>query len=128
MDRKTSTLMSLGISIALIAAGIWVLCNHQDNLGDGGRAVSNQLMMNGGDMGIVMILFWVAVLAAVGLVVSGVISSHRSSDRTASDNSSDTVNGAKQGEACGKIGNSRSRSLKRRCHRDLNAHEKGGIL
>ena len=128
MDRKTSTLMSLGISIALIAAGIWVLCNHHGNLGFGGRAVSNQLMLGGGGMGIIMILFWVAVLSAIGLVVSGMISSHRSSDQTASKNSSDTVSRSEQGDPCDKIGISRSGDLNRSCQKNVPAHEKGGFL
>jgi uncharacterized membrane protein len=83
MDRKTSMLMSLGISIGLIAAGIWVLYHHHYGFGyaDGGWAMLDQSMGSNG-MGVVMIIFWIAVLSAIGLVISGIISNHHSSTGT----------------------------------------------
>jgi YHS domain-containing protein/uncharacterized membrane protein len=83
MNRKSSTLLSLGISIALIAVGIWFLCNHQYNLvyGRSGWMIPYHMMTGGGGMGIVLFLFWVAVLSAIGLVVAGMISNHRFPDR-----------------------------------------------
>jgi len=115
MNRKTSTLLSLGISIALIAVGIWFLCNHQNNLGygDGGLTMPYRMMIAGGGMGIVIILFWVAVLSAIGLVVSGVISNCRSSERHGSEKSSRPVKSLNQHSACGKIEKSQFEAMKR---------------
>ncbi len=104
MNRKTSTLLSLGISIALIAVGIWFLCNHQNNFGygDGGWTMPYHMMIGGGGLGIVTFLFWVAVLSAIGLVISGVISNYRSSGRTGSEKSSHPVKSLNQHSARGK--------------------------
>lgn len=38
------------------------------------------MLRGGGDMGIIMILFWVAVIAAIVLVVSGIATGRQSSD------------------------------------------------
>jgi putative membrane protein len=114
MNRKTSTLMSLGISIALIAAGIWFLCNHQNSLGygDGSWVMPNHLMTGGEGMGFVMVLFWVAVLSAIGLVISGVIFNRRSSKNTDSEVSSDAVEILKQRYARGEIDKSQFEAMK----------------
>ena len=82
MNRKTSTMMSLGISIALIAVGIWFLCSNQNNIGFGtcGWNKTFHMMLGGGGLGMVAILFWLSVLSAIGLVVSGLISNYRSAD------------------------------------------------
>ena len=97
MNRKTSTLMSLGISMALIAAGIWFLCNHHNSLGYGARGwvMPLHMMMGRGGLGIVVILFWVAVLSAIGLVISGLISNHHSAGGTDREASSDTTENRK---------------------------------
>lgn len=81
MNRKTSTLISLGLSVALIAAGIWFLYNHHDyfGYGDGDWGLRHHMMMGGGGMGMIMILFWVVVLAAVGLLVAGLMTRRTSS-------------------------------------------------
>ncbi|BBO90297.1 SHOCT domain-containing protein [Desulfosarcina ovata] len=83
MNRKTSTLMSLGISVALIAGAIWFLYDQHRSFGYGGWYMPHQTMMGGGHgggyMGIFMILFWVVVIAAIALVVSGAISGRSSS-------------------------------------------------
>jgi len=115
MNRKTSTLLSLGISIALIAVGIWFLCNHQNNLGygDSGWTMPYHMTMGGGGMGIVVILFWLAVLSAIGLVVSGVISNRRSSGRSDSEISSDAVQRLNQRYARGEIDKSQLEAMKR---------------
>jgi len=114
MKRNTSTLMSLGISIALIAAGIWFLCNHQNNFGygDSGWAMTGNMMTGGGGMGIVMILFWVAVLSAIGLVISGVISNHRSSDSPDNKELTDAEQILKQRYARGEINKSQFEAMK----------------
>lgn len=115
MNRKTSTLLSLGFSIALIAVGIWFLCNHQNNFGygNGGWTMPYHMMTAGGAMGIVITLFWVAVLSAIGLVVSGVISSHRSSNRSSGEKSSRPVKNLNHHSAGGKIDKSQFAAMKR---------------
>jgi putative membrane protein len=82
VNRKTSTLMSLGISVALIAATIWFLYNHHNNFGygNGQWIMPHHMTTGGGGMGIIMIIFWMALIAAIALVVSGVISGKNSSD------------------------------------------------
>lgn len=75
--------MSLGISIGLIAAGIWVLYHHHYGLvysGSGWMMLDQPMGSDG--MGIVMIIFWITVLSAVGLVISGIISNHHSTTNT----------------------------------------------
>jgi len=76
MSRKASTLLSVGISIALIAGTLWFLSNHQTSFGYGnGRwFMPHYMTIGGGGMGIIMILFWVAVIAAIVMVVSGILS------------------------------------------------------
>jgi putative membrane protein len=81
MKTKKNTLMSLGISLALIAAGIWFLSYHMtfSGYGYGGWGMPGHMMFGGGGMGIIMILFWLAVIAAIALIVSGVFSGAQSS-------------------------------------------------
>ncbi len=83
MNRKASTLISLGISIALIAAGIWFLCNHYYYFGYGDSSwnMPRHMMMGGGGMGIIMILFWVVLLTAVILLVSGLMTRRSVADQ-----------------------------------------------
>jgi putative membrane protein len=83
--------MSLGISLALIAAGIWFLYSHHYRFmfGDGRWTMPHHAMIGGGGLGIVMILFWVVVIAAIAIAVSGTISNrhllHRGDDNAAPD-------------------------------------------
>jgi putative membrane protein len=72
MNRKTSTLISLGVSAVLIAAAIWFLYNHGAGLWTGGRhwGMGTHHMLGGG-MGLVMMLFWIVLIGAVILLVSG---------------------------------------------------------
>ncbi len=116
MNRITSTLLSLGISIALIAVGIWFLCNHQNNLGygRGGWITPYHMMMGEGGMVIMTVLFWVAVLSAIALVVSGVISNHRFSGGHSSEPSSRPAKNMQQRNAPGKTGESRFEVIKRK--------------
>jgi len=76
MNRKASTLLSLGISVALIAGTLWFLFNHQTNFGYGYDRwiMPHHMTLGGGGMGIIMILFWVALIAAIIMVVSGLLS------------------------------------------------------
>ena len=76
MNRKISTLLSVGISIALIAGAIWFLFYHQNSFGygNGGWIMPHHMTIGSGGMGIIMILFWVAVIAAIAIVISGIFS------------------------------------------------------
>jgi putative membrane protein len=78
MNRTTSTLLSLGVSAVLIAVGVWLLYNHSLGIWPefGQRAWGHHGMM-AGDMGIVMIIFWVVLIAAVTLLISGLINGIR---------------------------------------------------
>ena len=81
MNRKASSLTSLGISTALIAAVIWLLYYLSATPWDrfDGRYVSrHQWMMGGGGMGIIMLIFWTMVIATVVLLISGAVSNRSS--------------------------------------------------
>ena len=73
MNRKTSTLLSMAISIVLIAAGVGFLYNrNMDFWQTNGRwAMEHHGFMGGGGV-IVMILFWVLVIGALVLLVSAI--------------------------------------------------------
>jgi putative membrane protein len=78
MNRKTSTLLSLGISAVLIAAAIWFLYNHNAGMWtDNGRWGMGYGHMMGSGMGIVMIIFWIVLIGGFILLVSGAINGIR---------------------------------------------------
>jgi len=81
MNRKTGTLLGLGISIALLAGAIWFLFNFHTLFGYGqGRWIMpNEMMRGGSGMGIIMILLWIVVIGGIALVISGAISGNPSS-------------------------------------------------
>jgi putative membrane protein len=86
MNRNSSALVSIGIAAAMIAAGIWYLYSHHVGMLYGtGRGWIGPGMMAGNGMGIVMILFWIVLLAALVLVVSGAASGIRSRRNETSD-------------------------------------------
>ena len=82
MNRKTSILLSLGISAVLIAAAIWLLYRHSAGMwmGNGRWGMGYHHMMGGG-MGIVMIIFWIVLIGSVVLLVSGAVNSVRGHQR-----------------------------------------------
>jgi putative membrane protein len=83
MNRKTSTLLSLGISAALIAAAIWLLYRHSAGMWVGGGHWGMGFHhMRGGAMGIVMIFFWVVLIGAIILLASGAINGIRASHQS----------------------------------------------
>ncbi len=74
MERKTSTLLSVGISAALVAAAIWFLFDHHSDMWSGGSWRTHHGMMSGGSgMGILMILFWGVVIIALILLISAAL-------------------------------------------------------
>lgn len=115
MNRKTSTLMSLGISIALIATAIWFLYNHHSTFGYGnGRWIMpHHMTTGGGGMGIIMIIFWVVLIVAIALVVSGVISDRPSSSVTRNRSLPNAVEILKARYARGEIDKTQYENMKR---------------
>lgn len=105
MNRRASILMSLGISMALIAAGIWFLYDHPYRLGVGaGRwTMPHHAMTAGGGMGVIMIIFWVVVVVAIALAVSGMISSLHEPDRREEDSATDALEILRRRYARGEI-------------------------
>ncbi len=76
MNRTTSTLLSLGVSAILIAAGILFLygCNTEIWTENGRRwAMGFHGLMGGGGMGVVMIIFWTVLITAFILLISGAV-------------------------------------------------------
>jgi putative membrane protein len=83
MNRNSSAFFVIGIAAAMIAAGIWYLYDHHIGMFYGaGRGLIGPGMMAGGGMGIVMILFWIILLVALVLVVSGAASGFRNRGNT----------------------------------------------
>jgi uncharacterized membrane protein len=81
MNRESGTLLSLGVSMALIAAAIWFLYSHLGSFGYGEgrwRHMPHHIMFGGTTMGFITNLFWAVAIAAVVFVVSGVVSEKRS--------------------------------------------------
>ena len=78
MNRKASSLTSLGISMALIATVIWFLyylyATPWGRFG-GWHGWHNGWMTGGGGMGIIMLIFWIMVIAAIVLLILGAVSS-----------------------------------------------------
>lgn len=80
MNRKTNTLLSIGISAVLIAVAIWLLYSHNNGMWIGhGRWGMGYHHMIGGGMGFVMIIFWVVLIGALILLVSGAVNGVRGS-------------------------------------------------
>jgi len=115
MNKKASTLLSLGISIALIAGTIWFLFYHNNSFGyGGGRWIMPHHMTMGGDgLGIVMILFWVAVIAAIVMVVSGIAAGRQPTENTGSRKPPDALEILKARYARGEIDSAQYHAMKR---------------
>jgi putative membrane protein len=83
MNRKTAILFSLGVSALLISGAIWFLYGHGTGMwGGNGQWTMGYHHMMGGGIGIVMIIFWVILIGALVLLVSGAINSIRNSQVT----------------------------------------------
>ena len=86
MDRKTSTLLSIGLSAALVAAAIWFLFNHHRNMWASGywqMPHAQGMMIGGAGLGFLMILFWGVVIVALVMLVSALFTGRRSSSSEA---------------------------------------------
>ncbi len=101
MKRKTSTLFSLGFSAVLISAAIWFLYSYATGRWIGGRWGMGYHHMMGGGMGIVMGIFWIVLIGAFILLVSGAINGIRGSQ--ANDDSRKPLEILKQRYARGEI-------------------------
>jgi putative membrane protein len=79
MNRTAATLISIGISAALIAAGVWILYDRNAGLwaGSGRGLMGGYGMMGGNGMGIVVGLFWIMLFIAIALLISGVVAGIR---------------------------------------------------
>ena len=84
MNRKTSSLLSIGISAALVAGAIFFLFNHHTDMLAAGPWTLPHGMMMGGGMGFLLFLFWAVVLIALVLLISAVFSGRRPSSHTES--------------------------------------------
>ena len=103
MHRTTSTLLSLGVSAVLIAVGVWLLYNHNIGIWPEHHhwAMRHHGMMGGG-MGIIMIIFWIVLVAAFVLLISGAVNGIRNAKQDR-NNSSNSLEILKQRYARGEI-------------------------
>ena len=86
MNRTTSTLLSIGVSAVLMAVGVWFLYNHSFGVWPGhGRWAMGHHGMMGGGMGIVMIIFWIIIIAAIALLLSGAVNGVRGTRQNRED-------------------------------------------
>jgi putative membrane protein len=103
MSRKTSTLLSMAISIVLIALGVWFLYNHNMNFwSTGGRWFMGHHGMMGGGMGIIMFLFWILIIGALVLFISAMVNGV-SESRQNRNEANEPLNILKQRYARGEI-------------------------
>ena len=81
MNRTTSTLLSIGVSAALLALGVRFIYNHNVGFwpGHGPWAGGHHFGMMGGGTGFIMIIFWVLIIGAIVLLLSGAASKIRDS-------------------------------------------------
>jgi putative membrane protein len=103
MNHKTSTLISIGISAVLVALGVWFLYRH--NIGfwpENERWLMGHHSFIGGGMGIIMIIFWVLIIGAFALLVSGGVNGIRAA-RQRGEDSPDPLEILKQCYARGEI-------------------------
>lgn len=104
MERKSSILLSLGVSAVLIAAAIWFLYNHNAGMWAGGdRWGMGYNHMMGGGMGFVMIIFWIVLIGAFILLISGAVNGIRGSQKTIENDSPKPLEILKERYARGEI-------------------------
>lgn len=105
MNHKKNTLISLGISAALIAAGIWFLLNHFRFFpnSDYGWFAGHHMNMSGG-MGGFMMIFWLLTIGAIALLISGALTKTGDSLDRGEDENSKAIGILKHRYAAGDIG------------------------
>ncbi len=115
--RTSSILLSIGISAALIAAGIWFLCGRYGDyyIGRGHWFTPYGMMGAGGGMGGVMILFWIIVIVALVLLFSGIFTG-RSGTRGDTRQEPDALQILKRRYASGEIDKTQFEAMRK----DLN--------
>jgi putative membrane protein len=113
MNRKTSTLLSMAISIVLIALGVGFLYNHNMNFwpANGRWAMGHHGMMGGG-MGIIMVLFWILIIGVLVLLISALVNSV-SGSRQDRNEASKPLDILKQRYARGEIDKTEYEEMKR---------------
>jgi putative membrane protein len=115
MGRRTSTLLSLGVSTALVALGIWLLCNNDVIFAYKHPywRMSNRMMMGGSGMGVIMIIFWIIFIVAIALVVSGLLSGRRSEGTSATESANTALEILQQRYARGEINKPQYEAMRR---------------
>lgn len=113
MNSKKSTLLSIGISAALVAGAIWFLFSHPYDVWASGYWQMPHAMMIGGGagFGIFMILFWLMVAAALGLLIAALFSN--GGDRGASPRSESAIEILRKRYARGEIDKERFDAMRR---------------
>ena len=103
MNHKTTTLISIGVSAALVALGVWFLYRHHMGFWpENERWLLVHHGAMGGGMGIIMILFWVLIIGAFALLVSGAVNGIRGASQRDGERS-DPIEILKQRYARGEI-------------------------
>lgn len=91
MNRRTATLLSIGVSAALVAATIWLLLWLSAGvwMGGGHGGMGHHYLMGGG-MGLVRFIFWMVLIGAIILLAVGAITGIRTT-RQQSDEAQDPL-------------------------------------
>ncbi len=120
MNRKCSTLLSIGISAGLVAFGVWFLYNRHAGFGSGYNhwIMPHHMTAFTNGMGIITVLFWILISAAAVLVISGIVSGRNDS----SNRDEDAMAILKRRYAEGKIDKAHYEEMKR----DLQPHNYQG--
>lgn len=113
MNRTTSTLLSIGVSAVLIAVGVRFLYSHNMGLWpENGRWAMGHHGIMGGGMGIVMIIFWVLLIAALVMLISGAVNGIRGAKQN-QDNVLNSLEILKQRYARGEIDKTEFEEIRR---------------
>lgn len=114
MNRRTATLLSVGVSAALVAAAIWLLLQLSAEvwMGGGHGAMGHHPLMGGG-MGLVKFIFWIVLIGAITLLAAVAITGMRAA-RQQSDEAQDPLEIFQQRLARGEIDTTESDEIYRR--------------
>lgn len=83
MNRKASTFIRLGLTVALIAVTIWFFYIHYLDLwiGSGSWSIGHNYM-HGYGMSIIMLIIWIVLIGALLILISGLINERRFSKKS----------------------------------------------